>query len=248
MITPSGIQSVADHGALYAMLGQRVLSEHLEQQLGPFRFDVDLQESTLWFTAESDPSRVVETRLHFIASIAPGPRSILWGWAHPQAQDKTVPEKLRALGEQHGIGDLTSPEVPFSTDAQGDALGNDIAQLAHTIAAAAVEATGMTPYYTTPSGGGSRIVFLLEGIPLRRIDLAIDGAGITSALMNSATTDRRASLLGLARHGGFGATNEPESVTISDVGGSQIRATFDQQDRLANLSMHLVPTPDRGTS
>src|SRR5690606_37865877 len=149
--------------------------------------------------------------------------------------------QLRTLGEQHGIGDLTSSEVPFSTDAQGDDLGNEIAQLAHTIAAAAVEATGMTPYYSVPWGGGSRIVFLLEGIPLRRIDLAIDGAGITSALMGAATTDQRAALLGLARHAGFGSTNERESVEITDVRGSRLTCSFDEQDRLTGLQMHLVP-------
>ena len=248
MIVPTGIQSVADHGALYAMLGQRVLSEHLEQQLGEFRYDVDLAESRLWFTSTSDPSRTVEARAHLIASIAPGPRSILWGWAHPQAQDKSVPERLRALGEQHGIADLTSPEVPFTTDTQGDELGNDIAQLAHTIAAAAVEATGMTPYYSVPSGGGSRIVFLLEGIPLRPVDLGVDGAGITSALMDAVTADQRAALLGLARHGRFAASNDTDSVSISDARGSRIHATLDQRGRLTNLSVKLVPASGSATA
>lgn len=223
------------------MLGQRVLSEHLDQQLGEFRFDVDLLEGTLWFTSAADPSRRVEARSHVIASIAPGPRSILWGWAHPQASDKTLAGRLRTLGERHGIGDLLSSEVSFTTDAQGDDLGNDIAQLAHTIAAAAVEATGMTPYYSVPAGGGSRFVFLLEGIALRPIDLAIDGAGITSALMGAVTTDQRAALLGLARHAGFGSTNERETVEITDVRGSRLTCSFDEQDRLTGLKMHLAP-------
>ncbi|GAB2593815.1 DUF6882 domain-containing protein [Pseudactinotalea suaedae] len=241
MITPTGIQSVADHGALYAVLGQRVLSEYLEQQLGEFRFDVDLAEGTLRFTSTADPNRTVVARAHVIASIAPGPRSILWGWAHPQTPDTTVAATLRSLGERHGIGDLLSSEVAFTTAAHGDELGDDIAQLAHTIAAAAVEATGMTPYYSVPSGGGSRFVFLLEGIPLRPVDLAIDGAGITSALMGSVTTDQRAALLGLARHAGFGSTDAREAVDITDRRGSRLTCSFDEQNRLTGLTMHLVP-------
>lgn len=242
-MTPTGIQSVADHGALFAMIGQRRLQERLEGELGEFRWDADLADGRLWFSSVADPSRRVEARAQMVASIAPGPRSILWGWAHPQAVHKGAAERLHALGQQHGIADLTTPEVPFHTDATGEELGNDVANLAHVIAAAAVEATGRTPYYSVPSGAGSRIVFLLEGVDLRPVDLALDGAGLTSALDSSPTTDQRASLLGLARHGGFPVREDAATVELSDPRGSRITASWDPQGRLANLSLHLVPPP-----
>ncbi|WP_420110932.1 DUF6882 domain-containing protein [Pseudactinotalea sp.] len=243
MLTPAGIQSVADHGALYATIGQRRLQERLEAELGEFRWDADLPAGRVWFTSAADGSRIIEARAHLVASIAPGPRSILWGWAHPQAVHRGAAERLRALGEQHGIADLTAPEVPFQTDATGEELGADVANLAHVIAAAAVEATGETPYYSVPSGGGSRIVFLLEGVGLRPVDLARDGAGLTSALDTSTTTDQRASLLGLARHGNFPVREHDSTLEISDARGSRITAAWDAQGRLATLSLHLVPPP-----
>ena len=245
-VVPPGIQAVADHGALTALIGQRRFDELLTAELGPdYRFDGDLSPGRMWFTAPGDDSRRIETSVQLVASIAPGPRSLLWGWAHPQTVDPAAAEQLRALGEAHGIAELTAPEVPFETTAQGDALGRDLVHLAHVVAAAAVEATGRVPYYQVPMGGGSRMVFLIEGVTLRPLDLAVDGAGLASALMESVSTDQRAALLGFARHHGLGVRSAPDgsSDEVTD-GRSIVTATWDPTHRLlAGLRMQLVGSP-----
>lgn len=90
------------------------------------------------------------------------------------------------------------------------------------------------------------MVFLLEGIDLRPVDLAIDGAGITSALEGSVTTDQRAALLGLARHGGFQARDEGARVELTDPRGTRVTASWEASGRLATISMHLVPPAGAG--
>lgn len=241
MNIPAGIQAVANHGALYAVIGQRRLQERLDAELGEHRLDGDPSAGLLSFVSRADPNRRIDTRMQLVASIAPGPRSLLWGWAHPQTTDPSVAEQLRALGEQHQLSDLTAAEVPFRTDATGDALGAELAQLGHAVAAAGVEASGATPYYLAPLGGGSLMVAVLAGVDLRPVDLAIDGAGITTALMESVSQDHRAALLGFARHGGFLVREEGEAVELSDTRGSRIAVTLDQQGRIANVSANLVP-------
>lgn len=240
MIPLPGVQAVADHGALHALLGQRRLEEHLQAALGEFTLGGDPSAGRLWFASTTDPERRVDTRPHLVASLAPGPRSLLWGWAHPQSTG-TAAQTLRQLGEQHGIGELTVPEVPFDTTATGPELGTEVMDAAHVVAAAAVEATGLTPYYVAPIGGGSVMVYLLEGVPLRPFDLGLDGAGIGSALMEASSTDLRASLLGLARHTGLGVRQDATTVEIADARGSRVTGTCDEQGRLTGLSMHLVP-------
>ncbi len=238
MIVHPQIQTVADHGAVVALMGQRRLSEKLETELGEYRLDGDPSVGQLSFVSTADPSRRVDTRMRMVASIAPGPRSLLWGWAHPQAVDRSAAEQLRALGQQHGLDALTTAEVPFTTDATGDELGAELARLGHAVAAAAVEATGATPYYLAPIGGGSLVVALLDGVELRPLSLALDGAGLTSALVEVPTTNPRASLMGFARHGGFGVRTEGDVDTIAD-GGSSVEVTWDELGRLSGIRANL---------
>lgn len=240
MEIPAGIQAVADHGALYASIGQRRLQERLDAELGDFVLDGDPSLGLLSFVSKDEPRRRIDTRMQMVASIAPGPRSLLWGWAHPQTTDSSAADRLRALGERHQLADLTAPEIAFSTDATGDELGAELKQLGHALAAAAVEATGSTPYYLAPIGGGSLMVTLLDGVELRPTDLALDGAGIVSALLDSSATNHRAALLGFARHAGFGVREDPGTLEIADGRGSSVTARLDEQGRLTGLSMSLV--------
>lgn len=245
MVIPPGIQAVADHGALYAAIGQRRLAERLDAELGAHTWESNLSEGWLRFISTADPERQILARSLFIASIAPGPRSVLWGWAHPQAPDVLAAEQLRALGQQHALADLTTPEVPFET---GDDLEGDVAQLAHAVAAAAVEATGRTPYYSAPVGGGSRVVFLLADIDLRPVSLPLDGAGLVSALMEAPTTNHRHAVLGFARHAGFGVRPTPDGLgdELSDGLGSTMSFAWDPVGRLVNVQANLGGTGEVG--
>ncbi|MFV0254095.1 MAG: DUF6882 domain-containing protein [Beutenbergiaceae bacterium] len=234
MQVPAGIQAVADHGALYAAIGQLRLAERLEAELGEYTWSGDLTEGWVRFTATADPTRTVESRAQFIASIAPGPRSLLWGWAHPQAADASAAQRLQDLGQQHALADLTTPEVSFTV---GQDIAADIDQFAHAVGAAAVEATGTIPYYLAPVGGGTRVVLLLPDIELRAVGLAVDGTRLMSAFAEAATTHRRHSLLGFARHNGYALQSDETMDVVSDGLGTSVTATWDPQGGLINLQM-----------
>ncbi|WP_068264927.1 DUF6882 domain-containing protein [Janibacter limosus] len=118
-----GLQNVANRAALYANLKQTLFSELLEEQLGEHRFQGDLEAGALRFVGAE---RSLDATVHLIASVAPGPRSMLWGWAHPQGGG-AVAAKVKALGEGYGITDLTTPELPFEP---GDNIGETVVQLA----------------------------------------------------------------------------------------------------------------------
>lgn len=88
------LQPLADRAALFTALRQDALSAAADA-LGEHRWDADLAAGTLTFTANDDPTRQLVTRAHLIATIAPGPRSLLWAWAHPQGDPQGVAARLR---------------------------------------------------------------------------------------------------------------------------------------------------------
>ena len=134
-MTFAALQPLADRAALFVALRQDALSAAADA-LGDHRWDADMAAGTLTFTANDDPSRQLATRSHLVATIAPGPRSLLWAWAHPSGDPQGIAAQLRAYGEQHGIAELTAAEVPFPADASGDE--DWIAQAAHKIGRAHV--------------------------------------------------------------------------------------------------------------
>ena len=146
-----GLQDVANRAAYYATLRQTLLAETLEEQVGDHQIAGDLQEGTLQFVGAE---RTLTARCHLIASVAPGPKSMLWGWAHPQGGGE-VAGRVKELGERFGITDLTSPELPFEA---GYDIAATAAHLGHLAACVGVEATRISPYYTVNAGGGTRLV------------------------------------------------------------------------------------------
>ncbi len=82
-MTFAALQPLADRAALFVALRQDALSAAADA-LGEHRWDADLAAGTLTFTADADPSRQLVARAHLIATIAPGPRSLLWGLGAPE--------------------------------------------------------------------------------------------------------------------------------------------------------------------
>lgn len=167
-MTFAALQPLADRAALFVALRQDALSAAADA-LGEHRWDADLAAGTLTFTADADPSRQLVARAHLIATIAPGPRSLLWAWAHPSGDPQGVAAQLHAYGNEHGVAELTTAEVAFPAEVSGD--DEWIAQAAHTVGGVAVELTGRSPYYSAPVGNGTRAVFLLDA-PLAPLTVA----------------------------------------------------------------------------
>ncbi|MEW2461878.1 MULTISPECIES: DUF6882 domain-containing protein [unclassified Microbacterium] len=236
-MTFAALQPLADRAALFTALRQDALSAAADA-LGEHRWDADLTAGTLTFTANADPTRQLVTRAHLIATIAPGPRSLLWAWAHPQGDPQGVAAQLRAYGTEHGVAELTSPEVPFPAEASGDA--DWIAQAAHTIGGVAVELTGRSPYYSAPVDGGTRAVFLLDA-PLAPLTVADAVVALPRVLSGAALPDARTSVWDLARLAGWTLTWTDEAFSGATVVDTSGTATFrfDEQARISGVESSL---------
>ncbi|MFD5215508.1 DUF6882 domain-containing protein [Microbacterium sp. NPDC058345] len=231
------LAALADRAALFTALRQDQLAAATDA-LGEHRWDADLAAGTFTFTAEADAARTLVAAPHLIASIAPGPRSLMWSWALPQGDRTGVTERLRAYGEQHGITELTTGEVTFPADT-GDDVDEWIAQLAHTVAGAAVEITGLSPYYSAPAGG-ARAVLLLDA-PVDPLTVAAAVAALPRILSGLSLRDPRASVWDLARLAGWTMEWTDESFSgavVTDATGSAT-FRFDEQARIAGIEGRL---------
>ena len=237
-MTFAALQPLADRAALFTALRQDALSAAADA-LGEHRWDADMAAGTLTFTANADPSRQLVTRAHLVATIAPGPRSMLWAWAHPQGDTQGVAAQLQAYGAAHGIVELTTPEVPFPADAAADEEW--IAQAAHVVGGVAVELTGRAPYYSAPVGGGTRAVFLLDA-PIAPLTVADAVIALPRILSGTALSDARTAVWDLARLANWTLTWTDESfsgATVVDASGSAT-FRFDEQARITGIESTLA--------
>lgn len=236
-MTFAALQPLADRAALFTALRQDALSAAADG-LGEHRWDVDMTAGTLTFSANDDPSRRLVTRAHLVATIAPGPRSLLWAWAHPQGDPQGVATQLRAYGQEHGLTDLANAEVPFPADASGDEAW--IAQAAHTVGGVAVEITGRAPYYSAPIGGGTRAVFVLDA-PLPPVTVRDASIVLPRLLAGLALSDARSAVWDLARLAGWTLTWTDQAfsrASLTDHTGA-LTFSFDEHARITNLQSHI---------
>lgn len=222
-----------ESGQFLALLQQDALVE-AGDELGEHRFDVDMAAGTLTFAA--DDGRTLACGAHLLCSIAPGPRSILWGWAHPRGDD--VGLGLRAAGEKHRLPELVAEELPFPEGFEPDEDG--IASLAHEIGAAAVGILARGPYYSAPNGT-SRVLFILD-TPLPKLTLATAIAKAPRILGSGLINNPRRAVEGLATMMGWSATpvSEGKSLVISD-GSSCATVMFDDHGRVARFDASMAP-------
>lgn len=233
-MTFAALQPLADRAALFVALRQDALTTAVDA-LGEHRWDADMAAGTLTFTANENSEHQVVTRPHLIATIAPGPRSLLWAWAHPQGDAQGVAAQLRDYGTQYDIAELSRSELAFPEDTGAD-LDEWIAQVAHQVGSIAVAITGRSPYYSAPIGGGTRAVFVLDAplAPLTVRDAVISAPRILSGL---ALSDARSSVWDAARLAGWNLqwTDEAFSgAVVTDASGSAT-FRFDEQARIVGI-------------
>ncbi|MDR6868972.1 hypothetical protein J2Y69_003600 [Microbacterium resistens] len=233
---------LADRAALFVALRQDALVAATDA-LGEHRWDADIAAGTLTFSAKDDPSRQLATRAHLVATIAPGPRSLLWAWAHPQGDGAGVSAALRDYGTTHGIAALSEAELPLPTDI-GEDVDGWIEQAAHEVGAVAVEITGRSPYYSAPVGGGTRAVFVLDA-PLPPLTVAAAVTALPRILAAVTPTDPRTSVWDLARLAGWNLQWTDEAYSGAIVSDSSGSATFrfDEQARIAGIESTLTGAP-----
>ena len=234
------LNTLQNQAILYAALQQEAL-EALTDELGDYEWGVDAQEGTLTFTSKADPTHTIEAGAEVIASIAPGPRSMLWGWSMPQGRTDGYGAQLREYGEQHGIAALTDAEVPFP-DQDLENPSAWVAEAAHQIGTVTTAVTGHGPYFGAPIGGDSRAVLLITlDPPLPQPTVASAVAALPRLLSGMTLPDARTSVWGLAKFAGWQLAWTDDqflAATVSD-GGSQANFSFDEQGRLTGVKANL---------
>ncbi|MBS1673273.1 MAG: hypothetical protein JSS74_04845 [Actinobacteria bacterium] len=237
-MTFPALAPLADRAALLAALRQDQLVT-ATAALGEHRWDADLGAGTLTFTSETDPNRRLVARASLVATIAPGPRSLMWAWAHPQGGSDPVVAGIRDYGTTYAIAELSQPELAFPADADAD-LDAWIAGAAHQIGAIAEEITGRSPYYSAPVGSGTRAVFLLEA-PIPPLTVADAVTALPRILSDLSLSDARSSVWDLARLAGWSMqwTDEAYSgASVSDASGSAT-FRFDEYARITGIESQL---------
>ena len=141
-----------DNGAFASLEAQIAFEETVETI---DRWNADLAAGEVTFES-GGTARVMKAQV--LGSAAPGPQSWLWSWANSSiSQDATtVAQQLRAYGEQHGVPEFVSAELPLGVRDDGDELWKRIA-----IAAGAMYPEWRT-YLPAPIGGGSIAPLLIQ--------------------------------------------------------------------------------------
>ncbi|MGF3056944.1 DUF6882 domain-containing protein [Microbacterium sp. YY-01] len=238
-MTFDALRPLADRACLFTALRQEQLRAATDA-LGPHRWDVDMQARTLTFTAENNPQHRLVAAAHLIASIAPGPRSLLWGWAHPSGGPDSVAAGLRDYGASYSVEALTTQEVAFPADISDDQLEAWIADAAHVVGGVASEITGRSPYYSAPAGGGTRAVFVLDGI-VHPLTVADAVTLLPRVLGQTTPSDPRTSVWDLARLASWQmqwADEQYSGATVSDHSGSAT-IRFDEHARISGIDSNL---------
>ena len=183
------------------MVRQEMFADFLDEYLGDgWRYDVDLTAQRIVFAS---PTAELTARAHLLASVAARPASLMWGWSPAfasQAGPDPAAARFREFGQQHGVSELLTEEVPYDTPPGRDQK-EYIADLCHDVGAAATVVFGPdTLYYSIPTGNGvSRIVMLLDSF-----SAPVPRAGMTDVFVRlprllAAVDEVAWSLDGLAR-------------------------------------------------
>ena len=133
---------------------------HLVDVTGDQGWQVDLKGQGRFTFTGDEP--IVADRVHLLGSAAPGPRSWLWAWANPAGYPEAVTglaASLRDFGAQHGIQELTQPEVPFGALPGGS---DDPVVVVSLFMEVAKAVSGLWTSYNGPVGGGTRAGFVIE--------------------------------------------------------------------------------------
>jgi hypothetical protein len=158
-----------------------------------------------------------------------------WLWAWDNKSDD-IPTHLlltsflmQTVGEQHGIAELTQPEVPL-TQIDG-----------HTLALIASGICQANAYYRCPYEGGALFVLIMDENfpkcqepPLARIALVFP-----QMIANFEIPNHRLVFSSYLEYYGLAYEQEEDTITVNEGEEQVLTATFDEHNRLTNLEAKL---------
>ena len=224
-----------DRGALYAALTQLSLQEGVQERVGgEFDYAADLVSDSFVFTGKGTGA-TIETSVELMASVAPGPQSMMWGRALPNG-GRAGAQMILERGRADGLASLLNDEVPFAVGDDADTAA-EYAALEVGAVVASVTGGGLT--YIVGVGGGTLAVLLLGDLDFARP--RIDHRFLTRvpmALGAGTIEDHRAAVHGLAEMSGWAidwTADWGRAVLTDPLTSNSATAEFDGYARLTAL-------------
>lgn len=215
-------QLLTEHGA--ASLDKQYC---LAEMIGKSGWQLNVTEGELTFGGrQTFPVQI-------LGSEAEAAGTWLWSWANdgisPPPSALQAVTHLREYGEKNGLREFTEPEL--SLDQVG---GHPLSMIASGLCEA-------DAYYRGPYDGGA--VFLLLSAPSVKKyadDSPLRFIRIVNDFLAEFPCDHRQSLLAYAKYKGYPVTKDGEAVVATLPQGAYVRAAFDEQGRLAEMTSTLT--------
>ncbi len=224
------------HPKLRNLLNQHIVASYHKQQylqdaVGERQWSFDLPSGTIFF------GEFLSFSTQVLGTESDASKTWLWSWANnasgiPAAHLKAA-AKLRAIGADNGVDELTSPEL-----ATKNVSAQDLAMIAAGLFGAG--AYYRAPYSGESAGGGGAVWLILmdpDGRLARRqqVDAAKAVSVFTQALMGLPITDHLTAFKGYMQWLEWPYEKPGTSVVATDPSGAQITAQFDAHHRLQSV-------------
>jgi hypothetical protein len=212
-------------------LGSAEQQEHAQAVVGGRPFSADLTRGVVGF----EPG--LEMRAELIGSEATDPGSWMWSWANPSGfpdQVTGAARHARGYGEQHGVDELTTGEIPL-----------DGAPVGFRLAVVTCGLAGGYAYYPATAAPGTTAYLLLDhpSLALPPVQPSRVLSVLTAVTASGQVTDWRHALAAYAGQRGLAARSDARGVELVHPGGQgSIRVDLDELGRVANIAGRLQPT------
>ena len=215
---------------------------HLIDVLGDRRWGVEMDSGRFVFSGGTGDHKgdIVCDRMHLVGTAASGPRSWQWSWASSQGWPADIVDLatwLRGFGEQHGVRELSEPQIAFAELRADDPVG-----VAAILADATKAASARWAAYTPEAAPDTRAVFLLDhpsfALPapagtrvVRVLSEGLMGAGML--------TDHRRAVAAYAAARPLGSQTTPDGNIELRCPEGTVSVRFDELDRIAGVQAQL---------
>lgn len=218
MTSVTSLQDLVDDAAFLSHEHQL----HLGDLHGDDAWNADMATGTFTFTDAS--GAVVECRLQFLGSAAPGPSSWMWAWHNVNGFPDVVLEAAeRARGT--GLPELSTAELPLDDD------------LPYRLALAAKALTGSWSHYSAPVGGGTRAWMLVEHptfeLPAPSVPRVV--RTLSEGLLSVKVVDHRRAVAAYAEARGLRPEQGTDASVRLTVPDGSVTVRFDDAGRIAGI-------------